>query len=80
MPLNETPPIKIFCVRHWRLGWRTPRVDNLKLAELAYIRIENPHEVRKKTFVSIYVAVIYTTPGGTELGLPDVFCNHSYQQ
>jgi len=34
-----------------RVGWRTPRVDSFKLAELAYTRIENAHKVRKKTFV-----------------------------
>jgi len=34
-----------------RLGWRTPRVDSLKLAELAYTRIENAHKVRKNTFI-----------------------------
>jgi len=34
-----------------RLGWRTPRVDSFKLAELAYTRNENAHKVRKKTFV-----------------------------
>jgi len=49
-----------------RLIWRTPRVDSLKLAELVYTRIENAHKVRKKTFVFIYVAVIYTTAVGTE--------------
>ena len=31
-----------------RLGWRTPRVDSLKLVN--YKRIENAHEVRKKNF------------------------------
>jgi len=42
-----------------RLGWRTPRVDSLKLSELAYTRIENVHKVRKKTrFYTIYVAVM----------------------
>jgi len=49
-----------------RLGWRTPRIDNLKLAELANTRIENAHKVCKKTFVFIYVAVICTITGGTE--------------
>jgi len=34
-----------------RVGWRTPRVDSFKLAELAYTRIENAYKVRKKTFV-----------------------------
>ena len=49
-----------------RLGWRTPRVDSLKLAELAYTRTENTHKVCKKTFVFNYVAVICTTTGRTE--------------
>jgi len=37
-----------------RLGWRTPRVDSLKLTELVYTRIENAHKIDKKTFVIIY--------------------------
>jgi len=49
-----------------RQGWRTPGVGSLKLAELAYTRIENVHKVRKKTSVFIYVAVICTTAGVTE--------------
>ena len=50
-----------------RLGWRTPEVDSMKLAELAYTRIENAHKVRKKThFYSIYVAVICATTVRTE--------------
>jgi len=49
-----------------RLAWRTPRVNSLKLAELAYTRSENAHEVGKKTFVIVYVAVICTTTGETE--------------
>jgi len=49
-----------------RPGWRTPRFDSLKLAELAYTRIENVHKVRKKTSIFIYVAVICTTAGVTE--------------
>jgi len=31
-----------------RVGWRTPRVDSLKLVN--YTGIENAHEVRKKNF------------------------------
>ena len=38
-----------------RLGWRTPRVDSLKLAN--YTIIENAHEVRKYIFVFYYVAL-----------------------
>ena len=49
-----------------RLGWRTRRVDSLKLAELAYTRTENTHKVCKKTFVFNYVAAICTTTGRTE--------------
>jgi len=48
-----------------RLGWRTPRVDSLKLAEL-YTRIENAHELRKKIFDFYYVAVICTITKGKE--------------
>jgi len=49
------------------LGWWTPRVDNLKLSELAYTRIENAYKVCKRTrHYSIYVAVIWTTTGGTK--------------
>jgi len=48
-----------------RMGWRTPRVDSLKLAELAYTRIENAQKVRKKTYIFIYVTVICTTAVGT---------------
>jgi len=40
------------------LGWRTPRVDSLKLVN--YTRIEDAHKVRKKIFVSYYVTVICT--------------------
>jgi len=32
-----------------RLGWRTPRVDGLKLVN--YTRIEDAHKVRKKIVV-----------------------------
>jgi len=43
-----------------RLGWRTPRVDSLKLAELAYSRIENAHKVRKKTlFFTVFMWLLY---------------------
>jgi len=46
-------------------GWRTPRVDSLKL--LNYTRIENAHKVRKKMiFVLFYVAVICTITKGKE--------------
>jgi len=40
------------------LGWRTPRVDSLKVVN--YTTIEDAHKVRKKIFVSYYVAVICT--------------------
>jgi len=60
-----------------RLGWRTPRVDNLKLAELAYTRIENARKVRKKTFIVtvfwwLLYAVVCLRGGkrGTCLGPP----------
>jgi len=43
-----------------RLGWRTPRVDSLKIAEPAYTGIKNVDKVRKKTFVFICMAVICT--------------------
>jgi len=56
-----------------QLGWQTPRVDNLKLVELACTRIENAHKVRKKTSVFIYVAVICTTTEGTDGRNKDVF-------
>jgi len=39
-----------------RLGWRTLRVDRLKLVN--YTRIEYAHKVRKKILVFSYVAVI----------------------
>ena len=43
-----------------RLGWRTPRVDSLKLAELAYTRIENTHKVCKKTFIfTVFMWLFY---------------------
>jgi len=43
-----------------RLGWWTPRVDSLKLAELAYTRIENAHKVRKKTFIfTVFMWLLY---------------------
>ena len=43
-----------------RLGWRTPRVDSFKLAELAYTRIENAHKVRKKTFIfTVFMWLLY---------------------
>jgi len=45
-----------------RLGWRTPRVDSLKLVN--YTRIENAHKVRKKIFVFYYVVVICTITKG----------------
>ena len=42
------------------LGWLTPRVDSLKLAELAHTRIENAHEVRKKTFIfTVFMWLLY---------------------
>ena len=40
------------------LGWRTPRVDSLELAN--YTRIENAQKVRKKIFGFYHVAVICT--------------------
>ena len=43
-----------------RLGWRTPRVDSLKLAELAHTRIENAYKIHKKTFVlTAFVWLLY---------------------
>jgi len=45
-----------------RLGWRTPRVDSLKLVN--YTRIENAYEVRKNTFVFYCVTVICTITKG----------------
>jgi len=62
-----------------RLGWWTPRVDKLKLAELAYTIIENPHKVRKQTFVFIYVAVICTTTGGQNRCVCVSRCDQSAQ-
>jgi len=41
-----------------RLGWRTPRVDSLKLVNCT--RIENAHKIRKKTYIFYYVTVICT--------------------
>ena len=42
-----------------RLGWRTPRVDSFKLAELAYTRIENGHK-HKKTFIfTVFMWLLY---------------------
>jgi len=34
-----------------RLGWRTTRVDSLKLVN--YTRVENAHKIRKKNFLFI---------------------------
>jgi len=39
-----------------QLGWRTPRVDSLKLVN--FTRNENAHKVCKKIFLLYYVAVI----------------------
>jgi len=48
-----------------QLGWRTPRVDSLKLEN--YTRIGNAHKERKKIFVFYCVAVICTTPGKQQM-------------
>jgi len=45
-----------------RLGWRTPRVDSLKL--VIYTRIENVHKTRKNFFIFYHVAVICTITKG----------------
>jgi len=51
-----------------RLGWRTPRVDSLKLAELAYTSIENAHKVRKKTFVfTLFMWLLYVQLLGEQI-------------
>jgi len=43
-----------------RLGWRTPWVDSLKLAELAHTKIGNVHKVRKKTLVfTVFMWLLY---------------------
>jgi len=50
-----------------RLGWRTPRVDRLKVAELAYTRIENALKVSKKTFVfTVFMWLLYVQPLGEQ--------------
>ena len=41
--------VQVAIVLEPRLGWRTPRVDSLKLVN--YTRIENAHKIRKKIFV-----------------------------
>ena len=47
-----------------RLGWRTPRVESLKLSELAETRVENAHKVRKKTFVSLFMWLLHVPDMG----------------
>jgi len=43
-----------------RLVWWTPRVDSLKLSELAYTRIENAYKVHKKSFVlTVFTWLLY---------------------
>jgi len=43
-----------------RLGWRTPRVDSFKLAELTYTRSENAHKVSEKNFIfTVFMWLLY---------------------
>jgi len=43
-----------------RLWWRTPRVDSLKLVELAYTRIENAHkEGYARTLSLLFMWLLY---------------------
>jgi len=52
-----------------RLGWRTPRVDSFKLAELTYTRSENAHKVSEKNFIfTVFMWLLYvcTTTARTE--------------
>jgi len=51
-----------------RLGWRTPRVDSLKL--VYYTITENAHKVRKKIFVFLCSFEMYIYwADGTDTGL-----------
>ena len=51
-------PRRIAVEQKMRLGWRTPKVDSLKLVN--YTRIKNAHKARKKKFVFYYLADICT--------------------